>query len=45
MKKKDKKKAPPLYSTHPIALSEAGSAPAEADAIKMAKKWVDENKL
>ncbi len=45
MKKNLKKKIPPLYSTNPIALGETVSPPAEADAVEMAKKWVDENKL
>lgn len=43
--KNKSKKTTPLYTTHPIPLGEEVSAPAEEDAVEMAKKWVDENRL
>ena len=45
-KKKDKNKIIlPLYETNPIAEGETGNEKTLEDAIEMAKKWVDENKL
>ena len=35
----------PLYETNPIAESETGDEKTLEDAVEMAKKWVDENKL
>ena len=45
-KQKDKNKIIiPIYETHPIPNGETGNEKTLEDAIKMAKKWVDENKL
>ncbi len=48
-KKKNKSAAPqapsPLYETNPIPLGEETSPEAEELAIRLAKKWVDENHL
>lgn len=47
-KKKAKNSAPqplPLYETNPIPLGEETSPRAEELAIRLAKKWVDENHL
>ncbi len=47
-KKKAKSSAPqssPLYETNPIPLGEEASPEAEELAIRLAKKWVDENNL
>ena len=35
----------PLYETNPIPAGEKGTEKTLEDAVKMAKKWVDENKL
>lgn len=35
----------PLYETNPIAKAEEGTEKTLEDAVKMAKKWVEENKL
>ncbi len=35
----------PLYETHPIAKAEEGTEKTLEDAVAMAKKWVEENKL
>jgi len=45
MKKKKEKVIVPLFTTHPIAKAEEGSKKNLEDAVKMAKKWVEENKL
>lgn len=45
-KKKQKNKIiVPLYETHPIAKAEDGNDKDLEDAVKMAKKWVDENRI
>ncbi len=45
-KKKDKNKIiVPLFETHPIAKAESGDEKNLEDAVEMAKKWVDENKI
>ncbi len=45
-KKKDKNKIiVPLYETHPISGGETGTEKTLEDAVEMAKKWVEENKL
>lgn len=45
-KKKQKNKIiVPLYETHPIAKAEEGNDENLEDAVKMAKKWVDENRI
>lgn len=48
-KKNNKSAAPqapsPLYETNPIPLGEETSPEAEELAIRLAKKWVDENHL
>ena len=45
-KKKEKNKIIlPVYETNPIPEGENGSEKTLEDAIEMAKKWVDENKL
>ena len=45
-KKKEKNKIIlPVYETNPIPESENESEKTLEDAIEMAKKWVDENKL
>ena len=45
-KKKEKDKIiVPLYETNPIAEGEKGNRETLKDAVEMAKKWVDENKL
>ena len=44
-KKKEDKIILPLYETNPIAEGEKGTERTLEDAVKMAKKWVDENKL
>lgn len=47
-RKKHKSAPPPevpLYETNPIALGEEASEQAEELAIRLAKKWVDENHL
>lgn len=45
-KKNDKKKIiVPLFKTHPVAEAEKGSKKTLEDAVEMAKKWVEENKL
>lgn len=44
--RKDKNKVViPVYETNPIAEGEKGTEKTLEDAVKMAKKWVDENKL
>ena len=46
MKKKKKEKIiVPLYKTNPIAEAEEGNEKTLEDAIEMAKKWVEENRL
>lgn len=45
MKKKKEKVLVPLFTTHPIAKAEEGSKKNLEDAVEMAKKWVEENKL
>ena len=45
-KKKEKSKIIlPVYETNPIPVGEGGTEKTLEDAIEMAKKWVDENKL
>lgn len=45
-KKKSKNKVIiPLYETHPIAKAEDGTKKDLEDAVEMARKWVEENKL
>lgn len=45
-KKKEKSKIIlPVYETNPIPEGESGTEKTLEDAIEMAKKWVDENKL
>ena len=45
-KKKSKNKVfVPLYETHPIVNAEDGTEKDLEDAVEMAKKWVEENKL
>ncbi len=45
-RKKDKNKIIiPLYETNPITEGEKGTEKTCEDAVEMAKKWVDENKL
>ena len=45
-KKKDKNKIiVPVFETNPIPEGEKGGEKTLEDAIEMAKKWVDENKL
>ena len=45
-KKKNKNKIiVPLNKTNPIAEGEKGTEKTLEDAVEMAKKWVDENKL
>ena len=45
-KKKEKSKIIlPVYETNPIPEGEGGTEKTLEDAIEMAKKWVDENKL
>ena len=45
-KKKEKNKIIlPVYETNPIAEGENGTEKSLEDALEMAKKWVDENKL
>ena len=44
-KKKKNKIIVPLYETNPIAEAEKGNEKTLEDAVEMAKKWVDENKL
>lgn len=45
-KKKDKNKIiVPLFETHPIAKAEDGGEKTLEDAVEMAKKWVEENRL
>ena len=44
-KEKDKKNIVPLYGTNPIPLGEKTSEEAEELGVKLAKDWVDENKL
>ena len=44
-KKKKNKIIVPLYETNPIAEGENGDKETLEDAVEMAKKWVDENKL
>lgn len=46
MEKQDKKRViSPLYETNPIRLGEKTSEKAEDVAVKLAKKWVEENRL
>lgn len=49
MKKKSKKNKAkiiiPLYETNPIVQGEKGTEKTLEDAVEMAEKWVDENKL
>lgn len=35
----------PLYMTHPLPLGEKTSDAAEELAVRLAKKWVDENRI
>lgn len=45
-KKKDKNEIKvPLYETNPIVEGEKGNEETLEQAVKMAKKWVDENKI
>ena len=44
-KSKDDKTIYPLYETNPIFLGEETSENAEDLAVKLAKKWVEENRL
>lgn len=44
-KKEKRKIVSPLYETNPFPLGEVVSEQAEEDAVKMAKKWVDENHI
>lgn len=45
-KKKEKNKIiVPLFETNPIAKGEKGTENTLEDAVEMAKKWVEENKL
>ena len=44
-KSKDDKTISPLYETNPIFLGEEISESAEDLAVKLAKKWVEENRL
>ena len=44
-KKKKNKIIIPLFETNPIAKGETGNEKTLEDAVEMAKKWVDENKL
>jgi len=45
-KKKEKNKViVPLFETNPIAKGEKGTEKTLEDAVEMAKKWVEENKL
>ena len=45
-KKKNKNKViVPLFETNPIAKGEKGTEKNLEDAVEMAKKWVEENKL
>lgn len=44
-KEKDKNNIVPLYETNPIQLGEKTSEEAEELGVKLAKDWVDENKL
>ena len=45
-KNKTEKETPlPLYETNPIVLGEKTSPDASELAVKLAKKWVDENRL
>ncbi len=43
-KKKDKIIIP-IYETNPVDKAEEGNERTVEDAVKMAKKWVEENKL
>lgn len=44
-KPENKKTISPLYETNPIFLGEETSENAEDLAVKLAKKWVEENRL
>ena len=44
-KEKKNKIIVPLFETHPIAKGETGDEKTLEDAVEMAKKWVEENKL
>ena len=44
-KKKREKVIVPLYETHPIAKGEKGDERTLEDAVEMAKKWVEENRI
>ncbi len=44
-KKKKEKIIIPIFETHPIAEGEKGTEKTLEDAVEMAKKWVEENKL
>lgn len=44
-KSKDKNSSVPLYITHPLPLGEKTSDAAEELAVRLAKKWVDENRI
>ena len=44
-KKKKDKIIVPVFETNPIPEGENGTEKTLEDAIEMAKKWVDENKL
>ena len=35
----------PLYCTNPIAIGEKGGEKTLEDAVEMARKWVEENKI
>ncbi|MBQ4546745.1 MAG: hypothetical protein IJA17_06255 [Oscillospiraceae bacterium] len=44
-KKNNNKIIVPLFDTNPIAEAENGNEKTLEDAVEMAKKWVEENKL
>lgn len=44
-KKKKDKIIVPVFETNPIAKAESGTEKNLEDAVQMAKKWVEENKL
>lgn len=45
MKKKKEKITVPIFKTNPVSEAEKGTEKDLEDAVEMAKKWVEENKL
>ncbi len=45
IKKQKEKIIVPVYETNPIAKAEEGEKKPLEDAVEMARKWVEENKM